>query len=226
MLDAMGPMYPSYPSQPYRGGNLPTMEEVGPPDTRYSSGTAPIYESGIQQMYGRSLAGSDHEVQDEKAEPAWASNELTMYAQQDDVQGSGIFDPPGTHPNIHPDAGVFATNYSLPGYHARERPFSETEVRDVTTGRPVRAVPSGAVAFDSAAQIAFIEDNLYGAPQPIVNASYRAPMGTRSIANTMQNPLPVGELPVALNEWSLGKLLVGAVIAGGVLGAIVAVVRK
>lgn len=216
------PSYPVYPSQPYRGGTLPSMEQVGPPDTRYSSGTAPFYESGIQSMYGRSLAGSDHTVQDEKAEPAWASNELAHYAEMDDVQGSGIFDPPGTHPNIHPDAGVFATNYSLPGYHAREVPFSNTEVRDVTTGRPVRAVPSGAVAFDSAAQIAFIEDNLYGPPRPIVNASYRKPMRSFSIANTMQNPVPIGDLPAQLQELSLGKLLVGAALAGGLLGAAVA----
>ena len=223
----MGPSYPAYPSQPYRGGTLPTMEEVGPPDTRYSSGTAPFYESGIQSMYGRNLAGTDHEVQDERAEPAWATNELALYARQDDVQGSGIFDPPGTHPNIHPDAGVFATRYSLPGYHARERPFSESEVVDVTTGRPIRAVPAGAVAMDSAAQIAFIEAGLYGPPQPLISASRRRPMRRRSIANTMQNPVPIatGELPV-VGEMSLGKALVGAAIAGGLIGAFFAWARR
>ena len=216
----MGPSYPNYPSQPYRGGQLPSMEEVGPPDTRYSSGTAPFYESGIVGMYGRNLAGTDEHVQDEEAAPAWAVNELEMYARQDDVQGNGIFDPPGSHPNIHPDAGVFAVNYSLPGYHARERPFSQTEVLDATTGRPIRAVPSGAVAMDSAAQIAFIERGIYAPPEPIVRASFRKPMYSASIANVMQNPLPVAMGQTETGP-SLGKVLVTALIAGGAVGALI-----
>ena len=196
------------------------MEEVGPPDTRYSSGTAPFYESGIVGMYGRNLAGTDEHVQDEEAAPAWAVNELEMYARQDDVQGNGIFDPPGSHPNIHPDAGVFAVNYSLPGYHARERPFSQTEVLDATTGRPIRAVPSGAVAMDSAAQIAFIERGIYAPPEPIVRASFRKPMYSASIANVMQNPLPVAMGQTETGP-SLGKVLVTALIAGGAVGALI-----
>jgi len=220
----MEPIYPVYPSQPYTGGTLPTMVEAGPPDTRYSSGTAPTYEAGIMSMYGRNLAGTGEAVQDENSEPAWASNELNFYARPDDVQGSGIFDPPGTHPNIHPDAGVFATHFSLPGYHARERPFSETEVLDATTGRPVRAVPSGAVAFDSAAQIAFLENGAYAPPAPIVAASYRSPMRSRSIANVMQNPIAIGETTVG--GMSLGKALLGVAVAGAGLGALIAWLGK
>jgi len=213
--------YPNYPSQPYRGGDLPSMEEVGPPDTRYTSSTAPYYwENGLQRMYGRNLAGDEQTiVQDESSAPAWATKDLNRMAADDDVQGNGIFDPPGTHPNIHPDAGVFSVNYSLPGYHAREIPFSETEVRDVTTGRPIRAVPSGAVAFDSAAQIAFLEAGLYKPPEPIIRAAGTERMRRRSIANVMQNPVPIAT-GATEEPPSLGKLVLGAAVGGVALGAI------
>ena len=149
------PSYPNYPSQPYTG-DLPSMVEVGPSDTRYTSNLAPHYEAPFDRRYGRRLAGLGIDVSDESADPGWAKNELEVYAEMDDVQGNGVFDPPGTHPNIHPDAGIMAARYSLPGYHAREVPFSKTEVVDATTGRRVIAVPSGAVSLDSAAQIAYI----------------------------------------------------------------------
>lgn len=220
----MGPMYPRYPSQPIGGGKLPTMVQVGPPDTRYSSGTAAYYQAQIDRQYGRSLGDSGDEVQDEDAEPAWAKNELDVYAELDDVQGSGIFDPPGTHPNIHPDAGVFASRYSLPGYHARERPFAESEVRDITTGRPIRAVPSGAVSLDSAAQVAFIEQGLYGAPRPLVTAASFRPIPSQSIANWMQNPQPVGAL--SFDNLSLGKTILGAAAIGLVVGALAGMATK
>jgi hypothetical protein len=212
----MAPRYPSYPSQPYAGGQLPTMLEVGPPDLRYSSGTAPYYQAGVDRMYGRHLAGSDHEVQDDSGEAAWATNELAAYAELDDVQGSGIFDPPGTEKNIHPDAGVFDERFSLPGYHAREKPFSMSEVRDVATGRPIRAVPSGAVALDDAAQIAFLERGLYAPPEPVVRAASMGPMRSVSIVNWMQNPEPIN----GLGETSVvsGKNILLAAALGAAAG--------
>jgi hypothetical protein len=219
----MGPIYPSYPSQPYAGGKLPSMVEVGPPDLRYSSGTAPYYQAGIDAMYGRSLAGSEHQVQDENAnaEAAWATNELAAYAELDDVQGSGIFDPPGTEKNIHPDAGVFAERFSLPGYHARERPFAMSEVRDVATGRPIRAVPSGAVALDDAAQIAFLERGLYAPPEPVMRAASMGPVRRVSIANWMQNPQPITATSgLGLDTSATGKNLLLAAAVGVAIGGI------
>jgi len=224
-IQGIGPKYPNYPSQPYRGGKLPTMEEAGAPDFRYSSGTAPSYEAQIMSMYGRHLAGTDDQVQDEQAVPAWTSTELKMYAEEDDVQGSGIFDPPGTHPNIHPDAGIFAVNYSLPGYSARERPWSETEIRDVTTGRPIRAVPSGAVAMDSAAQIAFLENGLYKPPRPIINASRGGYMPGVNIANVVQNPVAIGQASTVAGQ-SLGKALLWSAVGGVALGALIGWMSK
>ncbi len=179
--------YPIYDSQPYTG-NLLSMVEAGPSDARYSSGTAPAYQAPFDRRYGRRLAGTDLDVSDESTDPGYASNELSVLAEMDDIQGNGVFDPPGTHPNIHPDAGVFALRASLPGYHAREVAFRPGEVVDATTGRRVIGVPSGAVALDSAAQIAFIEQGRYRTPEPVLNWQSARPMPGVSIANWMQDP--------------------------------------
>lgn len=183
--------YPMYPSQPYTG-DLPSMVAVGPSDTRYTSNLAPRYEAPFDRRYGRRLAGTDFDVSDESADPGWASNELELLAEMDDIQSNGVFDPPGMHPNVHPDAGVFAARYSLPGYHAREVPFSKTEVVDATTGRRVVAVPSGAVSLDSAAQAAFIEQGRYNTPKPVVRWQEAAPMPGVNIADWMQDPQSIG----------------------------------
>lgn len=210
----MGPKYPHYPSQP-NAGNLPSMKAIGPPDLRASSSTASYYQDKIDMAHGRYLAG----LGSNEMEPAYAYNELEVLAEMDDIQGDGIFDPYGAQKNIHPGAGVFAVNYSIPGMHARERPFGFSEERDITTGRPVRAVPSGAVANDSSAQIAFLERGLYPRPDPMVGLA-RNPTPMEQTANVMQNPWGIkglgadGELavpkktsPVTLAFLGVGVLL-------------------
>lgn len=172
-------------------GQLPSMFEAGPPDLRYSSSTAPAFQARIDRMYGRHLAGVG-EVQDEAAEPGMASNELAYYALMDDVQGNGVFDPSGTHGNIHPDAGIFSARYDIPGYLARERMYAESEVKDATTGRPVVYVNGGAVAMDDSARVAFIENSQYGQPRPVLDMYAEGSMPTRSIANVRQNPGAIG----------------------------------
>jgi hypothetical protein len=124
-------------------------------------------------------------------EPAYAFNELAVMSEMDDVQGNGIFDPYGSQKNLNPGAGVFAVNYSLPGMHARERPFGFSEERDITTGRPVRVVPSGAVANDSSAQIAFLEQGLYPRPHPMLSLATQE-MPFVQTADVMQNPQAIG----------------------------------
>jgi len=236
----MGPNYPVFMSQP-NAGTPPTLKQSPAPDVLYSSSTAPYFQEKINRAYGRHLAGSDVEVQDEaavipeitlaqraaQAQPSTASGELEYYAAMDDTQGDGIFDPPGSHPNIHPDAGVFAARFSLPGYHARERPYSLTEVLDVTTGRPIRAVPNGAVSMDSAAQIAFLEQGLYQPQRPLWKYANLGPIGSRSIANVVQNPQAIpgvsglGELPAVS-----GKNLLIAAAAGVAIGVIAGLFSK
>lgn len=206
-----GPVYPHYYPQPNDG----VLGPPGSPDLRPSAAPAPEYQAAIDAQYGRHLAGIG-EVQDEGAQPAWAANELEYLAEMDDVQGNGVFDPPGAMPNIHPQSGVFAARYSLPGYDARERPFSLSEVRDVTTGRPIRVVPGGAVAMDSAAEIAFIERGLYEPPQPIINDVTAADTPFVQTENVFQNPEPIGQAPSA--PLSTKKVLMVTAGVGLVLG--------
>jgi len=192
--------YPSYPRQPFTG-NLLTGKQGGPHDARFTSLTAPAYQSAIDQRYGRQLAGDDN-VQDQTQSPdnAFAVNELAILRELDDVQGDGIFDPPGTHPNIYADAGVFAGRASLPGYHVREIPFKYSEVRDATTGRPIIPVPNGAVSLDTPAKMAQLEKYQYAPPQPVVWSNRGGVVRDESIVNWAQNPEPVQ----GIGRWGIG----------------------
>jgi len=63
----------------------------------------------------------------------------------DDVNGSGIFDAPGTQ-TVHVDMGVFADHPSVPGYIARHPPFQAQD--EVTRGgRLTMEVPGSGVAL-------------------------------------------------------------------------------
>lgn len=225
------PNYPSYPHQPYTGTPL-TGKQSGPPDFRPTSLTAPIYQAPIDRRYGRMLAG-DIAVQDELAEQpdnAWAVNELRMLRELDDVQGDGIFDPPGTHPNIYPDAGVLAARYSLPGYHVREVPFKYSEVRDATTGRPIIPVPSGAVSLDTPAKLAQLERNLYAPAQPVVWSNRGGRVRDESIVNWRVNPEAVkgfGEdaPPPTPASSSFSKTATAVVCVGLAAGALYALLK-
>jgi hypothetical protein len=228
----MGPRYPIYPSQPFTGDPPSMWSAVNrASDTRYSSGTAPYFQHKLDAAHGRWLAGLGEEVQDEQVDSGFALNELRLMAEMDDIQGDGVFDNPGaTPPNIHPGSGVFEARFSLPGYLARERMFAPSEVRDVTTGRPIIPVPNSPIAFDTSAQVAFIERGLNQPFAPVVNAPSRGDMPYESTVNIVQNPQPIHGLgmfaafgdaaPVAAPAPMDGKkamLLAGAAVvaAGG-----------
>lgn len=191
------PLYRSFPSTPYTG-NLPPNREMGPPDLFPSSNVAPAYQRRFDKMFGRHLAGDEEAVvipetksPGDPDEPAYALNELRYFAEMDDTQGSGIFEPPGSAPNNYPDAGIFAQSFSSPGYLAREKPWQKSEVVDGTTGRPVTYVPGGAVAMDSAAQVAFVEDLMYQAPNPLMTPYQQRDVPDGSTVNVRQNPIPI-----------------------------------
>ena len=193
--------YPTYDAQPYDGNQL-TGKQGGPPDARYTGITAPYYQQVIDRRFGRVLAGDD-DVQDQTQSPdnAFAVNELALLRELDDVQGDGIFDPPGTHPNVYPDAGVLAARYALPGYHVREVPFKFSEVRDATTGRPIIPVPNGAVSLDTPAKLAQLERQYYAPSQPVVWSNRGGQVRSQSITNVVQNPEPVLN---GLGRWGVG----------------------
>lgn len=218
--------YPNYPSQP-NSGIVPPPGAFGPPDMYPTSSTAPYFQSRLDSMYGRHLAGSDtHKRMGDSAEPAYALNELKLMEELDDSSGNGVFDPPGTRPNTYPDAGVFANSYAYPGYLARERFYQPSEVVDVTTGRPVTYVNGGAVSMDSAAQVAFIESNRYAPPRPVIDQYGEEPVFDESTVNVMQNPVPITPAS-GFGEFSTGQKLTIAVLIGGVaLGAAYALTTK
>jgi len=115
--------------------------------------------------HGRHLSGIDMM----NAEPIQDyANELDVLQVADDVQGNGVFDPAGSHGNIHPDEGIFQDHESIPGYLARDRFYTPSEVRDATTDKPVMFVPGGAVAIDDAQEQAFQNRLLWQLP-PGVN---------------------------------------------------------
>lgn len=224
------PNYPTYPSQPFTG-NLPSAAALGPEDLHPSSGTAPYYQAQIDRRYTRALAGlGSVEVQDEGTDQGYATNELNYIAALDDVQGNGVFDPPGTEPNIHGDAGVFASRYGLPGYMARERMYEPSEVVDATTGRPVVYVNSGAVSLDSAAQVAFTERGLYAPPDPVIRQqqAYNVPDVPTEDVSMPAWPVEGGPTNgLGQDEgWSATKLLLVTGAAAVGMGALYALLKK
>jgi hypothetical protein len=216
--------YPNYPSTPFTG-DLPSMAAMGPPELLPSSGTAPYYQQRIDQQYSRRLGGLGAEVQDEAVEPAWATNELAAMSELDDSQGDGVFDPPGTSPNVHSQSGVFGGRYGLPGYLARERMYSASEVKDVATGRPLIYVNAGAVAADTRAQVAFIERNLHQPVTGILNAARKQRVRPIDTSLVVQAPVPISTSGLGAAP-SATKLLLLAGITAFVAGGVYALVRS
>lgn len=169
-------------------------------------------------MYGRHLAGIG-EVQDEEADTGYALNELRLMEVADDVKGNGVFDPPGTRPNTYADAGVFGGRYGLPGYIERERSYELSEVIDATTGRPVVYVPSGAVAIDSAAQVATIEGGMYDPPKPVMSAMRAHRLGQKNTWDTAQSSHAIKKKgPKAIAGLPLGMTYNSVAVLAGVAG--------
>jgi hypothetical protein len=222
--------YPVYPST-ILNGNLPNLAEMGPPDLRPTSSTAPYYQGRLDSMFGRHLAGADTQKQvGEDREPAYALNELRVMAEMDDTDGAGIFDAPESKPNNYPDAGVFATSWAWPGYLARERMYSPSEVLDSTTGRPIIPVNGGTVSMDSAAQIAFIESGRYNPPAPVMDQYSEIPVEDWSTVNVRVNTAPITPVSGYGEAATTGmsgttKFLIGLGATGLALGAVYAFTR-
>jgi hypothetical protein len=171
-FQSLRPPYPVYESQPIFGGDLPTIDEIGPPDVR-ASATNPYYDM-YRGAHGRNFSGlgvtnmmsADRGLQD-------YPNELDLLAEMDDVQGNGVFDPHGSHGNIHPDEGVFADHENLPGYLVRDEYYAPSQVIDGTTGEPVMYVPGGAVAIDQSQLDTYRDRQLLWEIPPGMSAEHR-----------------------------------------------------
>ncbi len=102
--------------------------------------------------YGRYLSGVDMPPRrTTEGEPLYdidGTDELNALENLDDVMGSGIFDGQDRGPTANTDAGVFASNYSLPGYLAREVPFQVSqELVSLPSGAASVYVPGGGMAY-------------------------------------------------------------------------------
>lgn len=184
--------YPVYPSV-IMSGDLPSQVNMGPFDLYPSGSTGRSYQRRFDHMYGRhlaGLAGAEKPVGSD-VEPAYALNELRLMTEMDDASGNGVFDPPGTRPNIYPDSGIMSSAYSIPGYLARERMYAPSEVVDANTGRPVTYVNGGTVSMDSTAEIAFMEAGAYPKPEAYLDMFSEENMQSESTVNVAQHAVPV-----------------------------------
>jgi len=104
----------------------------------------------MRNMHGRYLSGLGGEQPDGRQgyDPQYQDESTYDLEAQDDVFGSGIFDPGSRGGTANANMGVFASHYSLPGYIARNIPFTVSrDVSDVTDGAEVVTVPAGGMTF-------------------------------------------------------------------------------
>lgn len=102
-------------------------------------------------MYGRYLSGLgsvDDITGATDYDAAYQDQEPFDIERDEDSYGSGVFDPTGRSGTSNPDMGVFASHYSLPGFVAREVPFtSHRDITDITADADVVTVPGGGMAY-------------------------------------------------------------------------------
>lgn len=233
-VSALTPPYPVYQPTPIFGGRLPTIDEIGPPDVRPSSAINPSL-SVHRGTWGRNVAGlGATEMQAQEVLTADEGirdypNELNILAAAEDVQGNGVFDPPGSHGNVHPDYGVFADHESLPGYVVRDRFYRPSQVIDGTTGAPVMYVPSGAVAIDQSQRETVRERQLlYENPPNFSPQPVSMPSGQSTVIPD-EYAFPVAGLGQDGQEEpekhaSSGQMIAGFVIVGVAVGLFAATV--
>lgn len=81
-------------------------------------------------------------------DPRYQGQEVYDLEKEDDTFGSGIFDPKGRGGTSNPNMGVFASHNSLPGYIARDVPFTvQDDVTDITDNAAVVSVPGGGMFY-------------------------------------------------------------------------------
>ena len=152
-------------------------------------------------------------------------NELNKLSDFDDVDGNGVFDPNDSHGNIHPEDGIFQDHESIPGYIARDKFYTPSEVRDLTQPDGVTMyVPGGAVSFQQGQMETYQKNQLLWELPP--SLSPVADQGT-AIDSTVNAPTatwPVGaaESPPPGNT----RYYVMAAGAGLLVGAAVLFWRK
>jgi hypothetical protein len=122
-----------------------------------------------RMQHGRYLTGFGDDspaFNPDGGDPGYESGDMAAMEEADDVFGSGIFDPPG-RPTSNNTMGIFASDYGLPGYVAREVPYAVS--RDVTDA------DGGGVVYIPAGGYYHIEDDGRVVPHPILGPTPRPP---------------------------------------------------
>jgi hypothetical protein len=119
--------------------------------------------------HGRYLTGFGDDapsVSPEGGDPTYDTDDLDAMEQDDDVLGSGIFD---AHARItsNREMGIFSSDYSLPGYIAREVPYAVSQ--DVT------GMDGGGVVYIPAGGFYHIESGGRVVPAPVLGPTRRPP---------------------------------------------------
>lgn len=113
-------------------------------------GSNPATVERMRKNYGRYLSGFSGESPDGAVgyDPRYQGQEVYDLEGEDDTFGSGIFDPEGRGGTSNPDLGVFASHDSLPGYIARDVPFTvQNDVTNITDNAAVVSVPGGGMFY-------------------------------------------------------------------------------
>lgn len=111
---------------------------------------SPITRERMRKQHGRFLSGFGGAEPSGRVgyDPAYQGQEVVELEQQDDTFGSGIFDPGGRSGTANATMGVFASHFSLPGYAAREVPFTVSQDEsDITDDAEVVIVPGGGMTY-------------------------------------------------------------------------------
>jgi len=110
----------------------------------------PVESRRLASEHGRFLSGFGETKMPTMHDEEQISDhaDVSDMEEQDDVFGSGVFDPFRRPATVNPDLGVFAAHYSIPGNHAREVPFTvNREITDITSGAEVVGIPSGGLNY-------------------------------------------------------------------------------
>lgn len=133
-------------NQPYTG-KLDNPDPVSR-DLALTGQLNPVSARELAAEHGRFLSGLGADSMDDTEKQFSTHADVMDMEAQDDVLGSGIFDPFRRPPTVNPQMGVFESRASLPGYHARETPFMVNhEITDIANGAEVVGIPSGGLNY-------------------------------------------------------------------------------
>lgn len=112
--------------------------------------TNPVVARELATTHGRFLSGFGEPkmVAKDEEKDFYHQPDVMQMEEQDDVLGSGIFDDGRAPATVNAQMGVFEANYSIPGPHAREVPFTiNREITDIANGAAVVGIPSGGLNY-------------------------------------------------------------------------------